>query len=255
MAIMRRGATYPTPTVTRTGPTSVVLTDQLTPTVNRNVQYESGLTFGGPTAYNPPGGGLPGYPSAPSSAYDAVAAGGYALCKALGFSESDCQLAKSIVSGLTGGGGGGNGGGGNGTSVLPYSDQVPAGKGCKAGFVLGPDGVCYAQGSPGYGDVVGGGGAQMGVFGAPAVQPRAVGQISNDRGEVKPILRCPGGTVLGKDNLCYAKGSIPNKLRKWPKAPRPPITRRDAVAIRRAESARNRVKKLAGDVGFTCKKR
>lgn len=247
MAIMRRTVGSGQPSVTRTGPTSVVLTDQLSkPVVLPTSQYESGITFSLPT-YQGGGGGL-GQPSQPSNANDAVAAGGYALCKALGFSESSCRTAETIVKGFTGGGGGGGGG-----SNLPAVNGTSP---CKAGFVLGPDGVCYAQGSPGYQDVVvGAQGAVAGIFGAPAEAPRAVGQVSNDRGEVHPILRCLPGRVLGKDNMCYAKGSIPNKLRKWPKAPRPPITRRDAVAIRRAESAKNRVKRLAGDVGFTCKKR
>ena len=121
-------------------------------------------------------------------------------------------------------------------------------------------GQCVSPGSPadtsmggvtttGYGDAV------MGLFGVPALRPAIVGQRTNARGETVPIRQCPPGVVLGKDNLCYAKGSIPNKMRKWPKAAKPPITAADAKAIRKAASAKNRVKKLAGSVGFTCKKR
>lgn len=246
MAIMRRAARpISQPTVTRVGPTSVVLTDQLggpAPAVYRNVDYSSGINFTIPT-YGGGGGGM-GYPQV-TNANDAVAQGGYALCMALFGNDAACRAAQSVVDNLTGGNGGG--------SNLPTVNGTSP---CRAGFVLGPDGICYAQSSPGYNEeVLGAGGVVAGVFGAPAEAPRAVGSISNDRGEVHPILRCLPGRVLGKDNMCYAKGSIPNKLRKWPKEPRPPITRRDAVAIRRAESAKNRVKKLAGDVGFTCKKR
>lgn len=38
----------------------------------------------------------------------------------------------------------------------------------------------------------------------------------------------------------------------WKPRPKPPITAGDARAIRRANSARKRVKRLAGDVGFAC---
>lgn len=94
-------------------------------------------------------------------------------------------------------------------------------------------------------------GARMGMFGAPAVPPFVVGQLAGGR----PIRRCPRGTVLGMDDLCYAKGSIPRKYRKWKPRRRPPVTAADARAIRMADSAKNRVKKLAGKVGFSCKKR
>lgn len=86
--------------------------------------------------------------------------------------------------------------------------------------------------------------AVIGAFGKPALVPFV---------EAQPTRRCPPGAVLGKDNLCYDRRSIRNSDRKWPKPPKPPITVADRKAIRRAASAQNRVKRLAGDVGFTCR--
>jgi len=91
------------------------------------------------------------------------------------------------------------------------------------------------------------GNAVVGAFGMPALVPAIVGQMNDGT----PILRCPRGAVLGKfDNLCYNKGAIANKDRKWPKAKRCPVTAADATCIRKAASAKNRVKKLGQAVGF-----
>ena len=93
-----------------------------------------------------------------------------------------------------------------------------------------------------------GGTATMGAFGLPAVTPTIVGQRNG-----RPIRQCPTGLVLGKDDMCYA--GLPNRFRKWPKKAKPPVTAADMKAIRRADRTKTRVKKLAGNVGFTCKKR
>jgi hypothetical protein len=84
----------------------------------------------------------------------------------------------------------------------------------------------------GYGQAV------MGAFGVPALQPAQVGSTLYG-----PILRCPPGAVLGKDNLCYMKGSITNKQRKWPKPPRPLLSAGDMKTLRKVKSLENRVKK------------
>lgn len=89
----------------------------------------------------------------------------------------------------------------------------------------------------------------VGRFG-PAYLPAQVGTING-----RPIRRCVAGQVLGRDNLCYERSALRRTERKWRPARKPPITVEDANAIRQAERARKRVKKLAGDVGFTCKKR
>lgn len=101
-----------------------------------------------------------------------------------------------------------------------------------------------------------GGQAVMGVMGAPALSPTVVGEVARSNGQVGVIRRCPAGLVLGKDNLCYAKGSIPNKLRKWPKTARPPVSAYDARMMRKYGangSKRNGVKRLAQEAGFSCK--
>lgn len=94
------------------------------------------------------------------------------------------------------------------------------------------------------------GSAVVGAFGIPALQPSVVGNING-----RPIRRCPTGSVLGKDDLCYMKGSIPRKFRKWAPAPKPPMSAADAKALRRIGTLQRRVKKLAGDAGMSCKKR
>lgn len=83
----------------------------------------------------------------------------------------------------------------------------------------------------------------QGGFGLPATEPVGVQRV---------VRRCSKGMVLGIDNLCYAKAILPprSKLRKWRRPPRPPVTRRDVVAIRRSAGARERVFDLAKDVGL-----
>jgi hypothetical protein len=83
-------------------------------------------------------------------------------------------------------------------------------------------------------------GVQQGIFGALSADPMV---------EQTQRLRCPPGLVLGKDNRCYAKGTIPRKFRKWVPAKRPPVSASDAACIRRANAAVNRVKKLAQSTG------
>lgn len=102
---------------------------------------------------------------------------------------------------------------------------------------------------PTSGTMVGGGGqAVMGGFGLPAMAPQA---------ETRIVRRCGPGMVLGKDNLCYPKQILSrrSRFRKWRAAPRPPVTSADVAAIRRAARAKERVKGLAKDVGFSCKKK
>lgn len=68
--------------------------------------------------------------------------------------------------------------------------------------------------------------------------------------QVETVQRrvCPDGTVLGKDGLCYSK--ISNSHRMYPKKAKPPISAADMKAIRRAERAQNRVKRLTKQVGL-----
>jgi len=89
--------------------------------------------------------------------------------------------------------------------------------------------------------------AVVGAFGMPAMVPDE---------EVRRMLVCPTGMVLGTDDLCYPKGvlSARNLHRKWRRPARAPVTAGDAKAIRTAARARERVLKLAKDVGLHASK-
>ena len=145
---------------------------------------------------------------------------------------------------------------GKATGVLPGTKGMAMT--CPEGFKVDSKGMCVRAGLPGtiqrilpggksgtLGDVSGN--AVVGAFGVPGLVPEQVGVINGG-----PILKCPAGMVLGKDDICYVRSVLPRQFRKWPRAARPPITAGDAKAIRKAESAKRRVKKLAGAVGFSC---
>jgi len=89
--------------------------------------------------------------------------------------------------------------------------------------------------------------AVVGAFGMPAMVPEE---------EVRRMLVCPRGMVLGTDDLCYPKGvlSSRNLHRKWRRPPRAPVTAADAKAIRTAAKARDRVLGLAKSVGLHASK-
>jgi len=134
--------------------------------------------------------------------------------------------------------------------VERITGQRTAGQECDFPAIQLPDGSCLdvTKVLPG-GDPVRFGQAQLGIFGAPALVP-------NSR-SVR-TLECPRGLILGKDDLCYAKNSIPNKLRKWPKGPRPAVSAHDRKMMRKfgpGGSKQAAVKRLAMDAGFSCKKR
>ncbi len=95
--------------------------------------------------------------------------------------------------------------------------------------------------------------AVIGAFDMPAIVPEVVGTIRRRDGSTGPILHCPPGSVLGRDDLCYM--GLTNKWRKWPKASRPPVSASDAKCIRRAASATKRVERLAKSVGLKTRKR
>ena len=162
-----------------------------------------------------------------------VAAGGSwqdALCQSTGI----C---------LDGGGGGAPSSGEGGFGPTGQSGPCPEGQ-----ILLGNTCVSITDALPG-GDPFtqpAGGSATVGAFGQAAIRPSF---------EYATRLKCPRGQVLGKDNLCYAKSCISAKDRKWRPSRKPPITVRDAEAIRRADRAKNRVKALAQKSGFSCRKR
>jgi len=86
----------------------------------------------------------------------------------------------------------------------------------------------------------------MGAFGVPALVPAQAQAMS---------LHCPPGAILGKDNLCYQKGSIPMQFRKWRPARKPPISAKDWRALQVSARVKEKAKKVAGTAGFTCRKR
>lgn len=79
-----------------------------------------------------------------------------------------------------------------------------------------------------------GGSAVMGGFGIPALQPMV---------QSTPRLICPSGMVLGKDNLCYMKGALTNRMRKWPKGRRPLLTGGEMKTLAKAKTLTRKVQK------------
>lgn len=88
--------------------------------------------------------------------------------------------------------------------------------------------------------------AVMGAFNKPAMVP-AQCQL--------PTLRCPPGSVLGKDNLCYDKGSISNANRKWPRPTRPLLTSGDMSVLRKANALESRLLRAYKRRGFPVMKK
>lgn len=140
--------------------------------------------------------------------------------------------------------------GGSKTASVPYAPTTASGPGpCPSGtFRVGSQCLSPGDAFPGGDPLTFGAGGQMqrGAFGYLSVTPTM---------QSVTVHRCPPGLVLGKDNLCYEKGTIKNSQRKNPKPPRPAISGADIKAINKAEQVRKRFKGLAGKVGMSCKKR
>lgn len=168
-------------------------------------------------------------------------------------------ITGAIAGGFGGGTRGGETTGSPGTQPTGYGPQSFA-TGCPTGYTWS-NGQCVKTGVSGWVQrtIPGGqtgtlpssgyGAAVMGGFGIPAMEPAVVGQT-----QYGPILRCPTGAVLGKDNLCYQKGTITNKQRKWPKGPRPLLTGGEMKTLRKVKSLENKVKRAwqtAGKPGQT----
>ena len=75
--------------------------------------------------------------------------------------------------------------------------------------------------------------AIMGRYG-PALVPA---------GRALEVSVCPPGAILGNDGLCYNRGTITNRQRKWPRGRRPLLTGGDMRCISIAAAA---AKKLQG---------
>lgn len=136
---------------------------------------------------------------------------------------------------------GGNGGNGNGVTKKGFVADPTKGPCPGIGSVRGPDGVCINLGdlgpggdpaitgqvtTPGFeGD--GFGPAVRGLFGVGIV-PRV---------DVQTVRRCPPGTALGKDGVCYEGLSRNSPRRMHPMGQKPLLTGGDRAAIRRAARA------------------
>jgi len=94
-------------------------------------------------------------------------------------------------------------------------------------FVISPAEASVAQtlGQDPFGEAV------MGAFGMPALVPQIVGSRTRADGTTGPIRKCPRGTVLATDNLCY---NAPGRFRKWKKGTPPFLTGGDVSCLRRA---------------------
>lgn len=123
------------------------------------------------------------------------------------------------------------GGDGNGNGCAPGYERDNRGRCIKSGFGgaverFFPGGKTGTQ-SDVFGEAV------MGGFGVPALVPFT---------EMIPRSSCPAGMILGQDNLCYRKGSIPMNLRKWKPGTKPFLSGGDVKCLRRA----NRLRKSKG---------
>lgn len=106
--------------------------------------------------------------------------------------------------------------------AVPGGPPLEGGDDCRPpNFMVGE--ICVAPGTPAGPP----GQAVMGQFGA-ALEPTFF--TINQR-------QCLPGMILGKDKLCYNKGSISNKERLWPKGTAPLLTGGEMSAIRKAASA------------------
>lgn len=147
-----------------------------------------------------------------------------------------------IVSGIVGGG----------------DKPPPVARQCRTGFLFNPStGQCEKQGivgavqqflpggatgtvpatTNGYGQAV------VGTWGVPALVPATVSGITR---------RCPPGAILGQDDLCYQKGSIPAKYRKWKPEKKGPISAADWKDLQTADRVRKKSKAIAVKAGFKC---
>jgi len=92
--------------------------------------------------------------------------------------------------------------------------------------------------------------ATVGSFGMPAMTPLPTQRTR---------LECPTGMVLGKDNLCYPKGTPGlgrrGTFRKWKGDRRPKISAAEWTQLQRAARTREKVKDVAKLAGYTVKSR
>jgi len=179
-------------------------------------------------------------------------------------SEARCFIHKRIIGGVVGGIRGGYSGalkgfitgGRNGTAAngVTGAGSALTQTVCTTGFVKDASGNCVARSMVGvaiprhrtsflpiptgkfgvvppsqdfFGDAVMG---QYGVALAPMVA-------------CIDHMTCPDGMLLGTDDLCYNKGQISNKQRKWPKGRAPLLTGGERNCISKAARAAKKIER------------
>jgi len=171
-------------------------------------------------------------------------------------------LGGAITGGLPGAIGGFISGGQPGSTVdiaassgaLPFAPS----SGCGPGFERDSSGRCARAGFVGTAQRLlpggstgfqpdGFGAAVNGAFGV-ALEPAAMAATR---------LRCPRGTVLGRDNLCYNRSSLRKSERKWSPGTKPVLTGGQVNTLRKAQRIQERMKKLGliGGVPHTHRKK
>ena len=118
-----------------------------------------------------------------------------------------------------------------GTGVLPVAGLPD----CPPPLRRNTQGLCVGTTSP-FGAQEFGGEVIAGQYGA--------GFIAGSR--IVDVATCPRGTVLGKDQICYA--NLANKNRLYPRGRRPLLTGGDMRAISRARTAGNRLANAKQDL-------
>lgn len=247
--ILADAAAAGTPFPVRTDPTGVVPIGGITQIVPTS---PSGPT--GPTPILPP----PSGPSSMATAFPGTSFG--PAPTGTGITGVNIGPGGISVGGSIGGvpisatipiGGGGGSEPPQGSPTVPGSAlAAPVTGNCPGPFsVPGPNGTCIdltalpPGGDPALTGQMGGMAAPDG-FGAAVKGFFGVGILP--RVEVQRVRRCPPGTALGKDGVCYEGLGRNSKKRAWPMGMKPLLTAGDRAAIRkasRAAAALNRSKK------------
>lgn len=146
-------------------------------------------------------------------------------------------------------GGVGAGPTGVGTGCPPGSTYDAASGKCKVGGISGAVQRTLPGGQTGYVEPTGNWQPTQ-AYGTTGIIPQSVATSR---------LECPRGYVLyGKEpgmEVCFPRGMLPNKMRKWPKSPNPALSAQDMKTLRRIGTLQKKIKRVSGLAGFTCRKR